>query len=65
MAHVTLREPAGWSDLMLDRLDVALDRVELSLRALFADRHGDFQAAAHAARLRRMAARGGGGQALI
>ena len=65
MAHITLRLSATWSETILHRLDVALDRVEQAVRNLFADNSGDFRQAAHAARVRRLAAHGCSGQALM
>lgn len=65
MANITLRWSATWSERLLHWFDVALDRVEHRVRNLFADRHGDFRKAAHVARVRRLAARGCNGQALM
>ena len=65
MANITLRLTATWSETLLHRVDLVLDRCEQAIRDLFADKRGDFHAAAHAARVRRLAARGCSGQALI
>lgn len=65
MAHITFRLSGTWSERLLHRLDVALDRLEQAMRDVFADKHDDFREAAHAAQIRRLAARGCSGQALM
>jgi 2'-5' RNA ligase len=65
MTHITLRFSATWSEALLHRLDIVLDRLAQAARTLVADQHGDFQQAVHAARVRRLAAHGCNGQALI
>jgi hypothetical protein len=65
MAHITLRPSATWSETLLHRFDVVLDRLERTVRFFFADQSGDFHDAVHAARVRRLAARGCSGQALM
>jgi hypothetical protein len=65
MTHITLRFSATWSEALLHRFDVVLDRLAQAVRNLVADPRGDFHQAAHAARVRRLAARGCNGQALI
>jgi hypothetical protein len=65
MAHITLRFSTTWSEALLHRLDVVLDRLEQAVRTFFADKDGDFSEAAHAAQVRRLAAHGCNGQALL
>jgi len=65
MAHIALRPSATWSETLLHRLDLALDRLEKVVRGLFADQHADFRQAAQDARIRRLAAHGCNGQALM
>jgi len=65
MTHVTLRLTATWGETLLHWFDVVLDRLEQAVRNLFADKRGDFLQAVHAARVRRLAAHGCNGQALI
>jgi hypothetical protein len=66
MANITLRSPgATWSEALQHRFDAALDFLEQAARRLLAERRGDFGKAAHAARIRRMAAHGCNGQALM
>ncbi|MEZ5830346.1 MAG: hypothetical protein R3D05_04140 [Dongiaceae bacterium] len=65
MAHISFRLSATWSETLLHRLDVVLEQIEQATRELFADKHGDFRDAAHAAQLHRLAAHGCNGQALI
>ena len=65
MTLITLRLPATWSETLLHRFDVAMDRLELAVRALSADKHSDFREAVHATRVRRLAAHGCNGQALM
>ena len=65
MAHITLRPSATWSEALLHWFDAVLDRLERIIRNLFADQSGDFHQAIHAAQVRRMAARGCNGQALM
>lgn len=65
MANITLRLSSTWSEALLHRFDVALDRIEQAARAYFGDPAGDFTRAAQDARIRRLAAHGCGGQALM
>jgi hypothetical protein len=65
MAHITFRPSAGWSEALLHRLDVALDLLERATRNLIADRDGGFREEVHIVRVRRLAAHGCSGQALI
>jgi accessory colonization factor AcfC len=65
MALITLRPASTWSETLLHRFDVIMDRAEQAVRDFFADKQGDFRQAAHAAQVRRLAARGGNGQALF
>lgn len=65
MTHITLRLSASRSETLLHRFDVVLDRLEQAVRNLFADRRGDFRQAVHAAQVRRLAAHGCNGQALM
>ena len=65
MAHITFRLSATYSERLLHRFDAILDRVEHRVRQIFAEAPGDFREAAHAAQVRRLAARGCNGQALI
>lgn len=64
MANITLRLSSTWSEALLHRVDVALDRVEHKARRFFADPTGDFTQSAQDTRIRRLAAHGCGGQAL-
>lgn len=64
MALITFRLSATWGETLLHRCDVVLDKVEQLARGIFAEKHGDFREAAHAAQIRRLAARGCNGQAL-
>lgn len=65
MVHITFRLPATWSERLLHRLDVALEGIEWAVREVFAENRGDFLQAVHAAQMRRLAAHGCNGQALI
>jgi hypothetical protein len=65
MALITLRPSSTWSEALLHRFDVALDRLEHAVRAFFAEPHGDFLQAAQDTRIRRMAAHGCSGQAMM
>lgn len=65
MANITLRLSSSWSEALLHRFDVALDRLEHTARTFFADPTGDFTQAAQDTRIRRLAAHGCGGQALM
>lgn len=64
MANITLRLSSTWSEALLHRFDVALDRLEHAARTFFADPAGDFTRATQDTRIRRLAAHGCGGQAL-
>ncbi|HEX4893213.1 MAG TPA: hypothetical protein VFV47_07975 [Hyphomicrobiaceae bacterium] len=65
MANITLRLSSTWSEALLHRFDVALDRLEHAVRTYFADPTGDFDRATQDTRIRRLAAHGCCGQALI
>ncbi|WP_119301231.1 hypothetical protein [Dongia deserti] len=65
MADVTLRVSTNWSERLLHRFDLVLDRLEQAFGSALADKHGDFHEAAHVTHIRRLAARGCNGQALI
>ena len=64
MAHITFRLSATCGERLLHRFDAILDRAEQRVRQIFAETPEDFREAAHAAQLRRLAARGCNGQAL-
>lgn len=65
MANITLRLSSSWSEALLHRFDMALDRLEHAARTFFADPQGDFTQAAQDTRMRRLAAHGCSGQALM
>ena len=65
MAHITLRLSSTRTEALLHRFDVALDRLERAIRTFFADPQGDFRQAAQDTRIRRLAAHGCSGQALM
>lgn len=65
MANITLRLSTTWSEALLHHLDVMLDRLERAARTFFADPQGDFTKAAQDTRIRRLAAHGCSGQALM
>ena len=65
MANISLRLSSSWSEALLHRFDVVLDRLERAARTFFADPHGDFRQAAQDTRIRRLAAHGCSGQALM
>ena len=65
MANITLRLSSSWSEALLHRFDMALDRLEHAARTFFADPQGDFTQAAQETRMRRLAAHGCSGQALM
>jgi hypothetical protein len=65
MAHITLRLSSTWSETLLHRLDMVLDRIEHAARRFLADNSGEFRKAAQDARIRRLAAHGSSGQALM
>ena len=65
MAHITLRLPATWSETLLHRFDQLLDRIEHVARRFLADNNGEFLEATQDARIRRLAAHGCNGQALM
>jgi hypothetical protein len=65
MANITLRLSSTWSETLLHRCDVVLDRVEHAARRFIADGDGDFRQAAQDTRIRRLAAHGCNGQALM
>ncbi len=65
MANITLRLSSTWSEALLHRFDVALDRLEQAARTFFADAQGDFTKSAQDTRIRRLAAHGCSGQALM
>ena len=65
MANITLRLTSTWSEALLHRFDVILDRLERAARTFFADPEGDFHQAVQDTRIRRLAAHGCSGQALM
>jgi hypothetical protein len=65
MAHITLRPSSTWSETLLHWFDVVLDRAEHAARTFFADPQGDFTQAVQDTRIRRLAAHGCSGQALM
>ena len=65
MANITLRPSSSWSETLLHGFDVVLDRLEHAARRFFADPHGDFSQAVQDTRIRRLAAHGCSGQALM
>jgi hypothetical protein len=65
MALITLRPSSAWSETWLHRFDVVLDRLEHVARRFFADPQGDFTQAVQDTRIRRLAAHGCSGQALM
>jgi hypothetical protein len=65
MALITLRPTSAWSETLLHWFDVMLDRAEHAARRFFADPEGDFTQAAQDTRIRRLAAHGCSGQALM
>jgi hypothetical protein len=65
MANITLRLSSTWSETLLHRFDQLLDRIERVSRTFFADPQGDFSQAAQDTRIRRLAAHGCSGQALM
>ena len=65
MANITLRPSSAWSEALLHWFDVTLDRLERAARTFFADPQGDFTQAAQDTRIRRLAAHGCSGQALM
>ena len=65
MALITLRPSSTWGEALLHRFDVLSDRLERAAHTFFADPQGDFTQAAQDTRIRRLAAHGGSGQALM
>jgi hypothetical protein len=65
MAHITFRLSSGWSEGLLHRFDLALDLLDRVARSLLADQDGSFGREIQAVGVRRRAAHGGSGQALI
>jgi hypothetical protein len=65
MAHITLRLSSTRSEALLHRFDQLLDRIERAAGRFFADPAGDLSRAAQDTRIRRLAARGCNGQALM
>jgi len=65
MAHITFRLSSDWSEAVLHRFDLALDLFERAARSLLADKDGSFAREIQAVRVRRLAAHGCSGQALI
>jgi len=65
MANITLPAAADWTERLLHLFDAILDRLELAMLTLAADTTGDFRDAVHSAKIRRIAAHGCNGQALI
>lgn len=65
MAHITLPASADWMERLLHAFDALLDRAEQVIRTLAADSAGDFGDAVHSTLIRRSAAHGCNGQALM
>jgi len=65
MAHITLPASADWTERLLHAFDALLDRVEHVIRTLAADSAGDFADAVHNTLIRRSAAHGCNGQAMM
>ena len=65
MANISLRLSSTWSEALLHRFDVVLDRLERAARTFFADPTGEFTQATQDTRIRRLAAHGCNGQALM
>jgi len=65
MALITLRPSSSWSETLLHWFDVTLDRAEHAARTFFADPTGEFAPAVQDTRIRRLAAHGCSGQALM
>ena len=65
MAHITFRLSATYGERLLHAFDAMLDRAEHLARQLLAETPDDLREAAHIAQVRRLAARGCNGQALI
>jgi hypothetical protein len=65
MANITLRLSSGWSETLLHQCDVLLERLEHAVRQFVADGDGAFRQAAQDTRIRRLAAHGCNGQALM
>ncbi|HEX6119357.1 MAG TPA: hypothetical protein VFZ03_07865 [Dongiaceae bacterium] len=65
MANITLPGSADWTERLLHLFDAVLDRFELAILALAADATGDFGDAVHCTKIRRIAAHGCNGQALM
>ncbi len=63
MADASLRPSAAWSARFLHRLDTGLERFEAAVRKAFG-KPGNLREDINAMRLRRLATRGGNGQAL-
>lgn len=63
--NITLRLSATWSETLFHWLDAALGQIERVIRVVAADEQGDFGQAVHDVQVRRLAAHGGSGQALI
>lgn len=63
--NITLRLSASWSETLFQWLDAALDRIERLIRAVAVDEQGEFGQAIHDVQIRRLAAHGCSGQALI
>jgi hypothetical protein len=65
MANITLPGSADWTERLLHLFDAVLDRFEAAMLALAADATGDFGDAVHSTKIRRIAAHGCNGQALM
>lgn len=65
MANITLPASADWTERLLHLFDDILDRIEWAMLTLAADTTGDFGDAVHGTKIRRIAAHGCNGQALI
>jgi hypothetical protein len=65
MALISLRPSSAWNETLLHRFDQLLDRLEHAARTFFADPQGDFSQSVQDTRIRRLAAHGCSGQALM
>lgn len=63
-ARVGLGRLTAWSDPLIQRVDLVLDRLEFAIGGLFADKYADFRDEVQVTRLHRLATRGCNGQAL-
>ena len=65
MAHITFRLSASWSEPALHRLDLLRDFIERVAQWLAAGKDDSVRGEVHIVRVRRLAAHGCSGQALI